>query len=241
MAVIGNGWSGTAPLNTPVIRENYASENTSADVAIARRIPEWHSSGMSRTAAPPQAPCPYRFSVEEYHRLGETGFFQPEDRVELLNGEIIIMPAIGVRHMNAVRRLINVLTRRLGERCLLDAQNPLMIDGQSEPQPDILLLKPGIERTDSAPIPEDVLLLVEVADSSLVYDQTDKRDAYARNGIGEYWLLDLTRNELIVFRDSDGQRYRSEERVRATESIAPVAFPDEPIPVREILPGGAAT
>ena len=186
---------------------------------------------MTVTAAPT-----YRFSVEEYHKLGETGIFHEDDRVELLNGELVIMAPIGVRHMNAVRRLINLFARRFGERCLVDAQNPVMIDGQSEPQPDILLLRPDVERTETAPLPEDVLLLVEVADSSLIYDQTDKRDAYARNGIVEYWLVDLTRNQLIVFRDSDGRAFQTELRFRAPESVAPLAFPDTPFAVAAVMP-----
>ena len=138
--------------------------------------------------------------------------------------------------MNTVRRLINHFARRFGERCLVDAQNPVMIDGQSEPQPDILLLRPDVERTESAPIAEDVLLLVEVADSSLIYDQTDKREAYARNGIVEYWLVDLTRNQLIVFRESDGRAFQTELRFRGPESVAPLAFPDTPIAVADVIP-----
>jgi len=111
-----------------------------------------------------------------------------------------------------------------------------MIDGKSEPQPDILLLRDTVYSRKSPPLPEDVLLLIEVADSSLQYDRTDKRDAYARCGIFEYWLLDLTRNELQVFRDSDGHAYRSETLRTIDESIAPLAFPTEAVTVRDLLP-----
>ncbi len=186
---------------------------------------------MSVTAA-----TTYEFTVEEYRRLGEVGIFHEDDRVELLNGNIIIMSPIGVRHMNAVRRMNNLFARRYGGRCEVDVQNPVMIDGKSEPQPDLLLLRDKVYERDTAPLPEDVHLLVEVADSSLIYDRTDKREAYARNQIVEYWLLDLTRNELQVFRDSDGRTYRSEQTLRADESIAPLAFPDTPVTVRDLLP-----
>lgn len=186
---------------------------------------------MSVTAA-----ATYEFSIEEYRRLGEVGIFHEDDRVELLNGNIIVMSPIGYRHMNAVRRMIKLFVRRFGDGCEVDAQNPVMIDGKSEPQPDILLLRDTVYSRKGPPLPEDVLLLVEAADSSLVYDRTDKRDAYARSGIVEYWLLDLTRNELQVFRDSDGRAYRSEQTVSSDESIAPLAFPDTPVTVRDLLP-----
>ncbi len=177
----------------------------------------------------------YQFSVEEYLRLGEVGIFHEDDRVELLNGNIVIMSPIGIRHMNAVRRLNNLAARRYGKLCLVDVQNPLVIDGISMPQPDLLLLRPDLDES-RAPRPEDVILLVEVADSSLPYDQSDKLEAYARNGIAEYWLLDLTRNELDVFREPDGRDYRTKLVVRAGESIAPLAFSDAPVSVSEILP-----
>ena len=124
----------------------------------------------SVTAAPT-----YQFSVEEYHKLGEAGIFHEDDRVELLNGDIVIMAPIGIRHIKSVRRLIRVLSQHFADRCILDVQNPVMIDGRSEPQPDILLLRPEADTRDTSPLPEDVLLLVEVADSSLMYDKSDKR------------------------------------------------------------------
>jgi Uma2 family endonuclease len=178
----------------------------------------------------------YEFSVEEYHKLGEAGIFHEDDRVELLNGNIIVMSPIGYRHMSAVRRMTKLFVRRFGDDCEVDVQNSVMIDGKSEPQPDIVLMRDTVYSRKSPPLPEDVLLLVEVADSSLQYDRTDKREAYARNGIVEYWLLDLTRNELQVFRDPDGRAYRSEQTLRVDESIAPLSFPETPVTVRDLLP-----
>lgn len=177
----------------------------------------------------------YEFSVEEYLKLGEAGIFHEDDRVELLNGDIVIMAPIGIRHMNAVRRLINKMAARFCTHCFVDAQNPLVIDSRSMPQPDLLLLRSELNEA-AAPGPDDVLLLVEVADSSLIYDQTDKLGAYACNGISEYWILDLTRNELLVHRDPDGRTYRTVLCVKKDDSIAPQAFPDTPVPVAEILP-----
>jgi Uma2 family endonuclease len=186
---------------------------------------------VSTTSAPT-----YEFSVEEYRKLGEVGIFTEDDRVELLNGNIIIMAPIGVRHMNAVRRMNKIFNRLFAHACEVDVQNPVMIDGKSEPQPDLLLLTAKVYERDTPPLPEDVLLLVEVADSSLHYDRTDKREAYARNGIVEYWLLDLTRNELTVFRDTDGRDYRTVQCLRADETAAPLAFAAISVGVREMLP-----
>jgi Uma2 family endonuclease len=177
----------------------------------------------------------YRWSVEEYQRLGEVGMFHEDDRVELLNGDIVIMAPIGLRHMNAVRRLINVMTQKLGQRCLVDAQNPVVIDGQSMPQPDLLLFPRTLDES-RPPIATDVLLLIEVADSSLAYDSRDKRDAYARAGITEYWLVDLTRNQMHVFREPGLGGYQSELIVAAGQTVAPEAFPDQPISLNAILP-----
>ncbi len=185
----------------------------------------------SVTAAPT-----YQFSREEYHKLGEAGIFHEDDRVELLNGDIVIMAPIGIRHIKAIRKLSKVFHKKFADRCIVDAQNPLIIDGRSEPQPDILLLRAEADARDTAPLPEDVLLLIEVADSSLVYDQTDKRAAYARAPIAEYWILDLTRNELHAFRDPDGREYRTTLVFRAGESVAPLAFADTPVAVSDILP-----
>lgn len=178
----------------------------------------------------------YEFSVEEYRKLGAVGVFDEDDRIELLNGSVVVMSPIGIRHMNAVRRMNKILNRRYGHLCEVDVQNPVMIDGKSEPQPDLLLLRDTVYARGTPPIPEDVLLLIEAADSSLQYDRTDKRDAYARSGIVEYWLLDLTRDELNVYQESDGFGYRVERCLRADESIAPLAFPEIFVTVRELLP-----
>ncbi len=194
------------------------------------------TAGIIRLVSHVTAATTYQFSVEEYHKLGEAGIFHEDDRVELLNGDIVIMAPIGIRHIKAVRRLIRSMSRHFADRCTVDAQNPVMIDGHSEPQPDILLLRATADTRETSPLPEDVLLLLEVADSSLLYDQRDKLEAYARNGIVEYWLLDLTRNELHVFRDPEGCAYRTTLVVRADESIAPLAFADTPVAVSEILP-----
>lgn len=178
----------------------------------------------------------YRFTVEEYHKLAEAGILGEDDRVELLNGNLVIMSPIGIRHVNAVRRMIRYFSKRFSDRCVIDAQNPTVIDPHSELQPDIMLLTLEFEDPLRKPEPPDVHLLVEAADSSLGYDGVDKRDAYARTGIAEYWILDLTVDELVVFREPAAGAYQSVRRLRAEEAIAPLAFPDLAVRVGDLLP-----
>lgn len=187
--------------------------------------------GMSVVAAPT-----YEFSVDEYQRLLEAGIFGEDDRIELLNGNLIVMSPIGVRHATAVRRINKLFHRRYGHACDIDVQNPAIIDRKSEPQPDVLLLRPGMSEKTAKPVPEDILLIFEVADSSFIFDRSDKHEAYARSGIGEYWLLDLNENRLHVFRQPAGGTYGIESVVESSGSISPLAFPDLPVFVHQMLP-----
>jgi Uma2 family endonuclease len=200
---------------------------------LRKRRPFAKVTGMSVVSAPT-----YEFTVEEYQRLLEAGIFDEDDRIELLNGHLIVMPPIGIRHATAVRRILNLFVRRYGHGSEVDAQNPAIIDRKSEPQPDILLLRPGISEEPVKPHPKDIFLLVEVADSSFIFDRSDKRDAYARNGIREYWLLDLNENRLHVFRQPAGGKYEIELMLEKSGSIAPLAFPDLPVKVSQMLPPG---
>lgn len=177
----------------------------------------------------------YEFTVEEYHKLAGV-LFDEDDRVELLDGNILLMSPIGYRHNTAVRRLTNTLPQRLGNRCQVGVQSSLILDEKSEPEPDVVLLDNRVDMRTSSPTAEDVLLLIEVADSTLYLDRTAKKRAYARNSITEYWLLDLTRNQLIVHRDPQGETYQSEQVLSADESVSPLAFPDLEIQVASILP-----
>lgn len=177
----------------------------------------------------------YRFTVEEYHKLGEAGIFTEDDRVELLNGDIIIMAPIGIRHIQAVRRLIRVMEQRFHDQCIVDCQNPFILDGVSEPQPDILLLRLDALESEELPAPGDIHLIVEVAESSLGYDRSTKHKAYAAAGIGEFWIVNLVNKLIEVYRDPAPEGYRTRLQVRPGESIAPLAFPDTPIAANDIL------
>ena len=160
---------------------------------------------MSSVATTPQTqPCPYRFSVEEFHKLGEVGIFRPHDRVELLDGEIIVMSPIGIRHVQAVNWINECLVEQARRRYMVSPGNPIWLHEYSEPQPDMMLV-PRV-RMKHHPHPEDVFLLVEVSDSSLAYDRERKQTAYAEAGVREYWIVNLQQDVLEVFRLYAGQR-----------------------------------
>ncbi len=137
------------------------------------------------------------FTTTEYHQMIEAGIFGEDDRVELLNGEIIEMSPMGPRHASCVKRLIAVLSDRIKKWAILDVQDPVQLDEYSEPQPDLTLLKPRADFYATAhPTPADVLVAIEVADTTADKDRQIEIPAYALAGIPEVWLIDLF-NDLI--------------------------------------------
>jgi Uma2 family endonuclease len=181
-------------------------------------------------------PARWRFTTEEYHRMGEVGIFDEDDRVELIEGELIQMTPIGPRHAANVGRLTDLFTERLQRRVIVWVQNPVHLSPDSEPEPDIALLR---RRADyyatGLPRPEDVLLIIEVADTSLGYDRDTKVPLYAAAGIPEVWIADLQGDRLRVFRDPDAGEYRRVEVLTRNDSVAPLAFPDLQLSVDELL------
>jgi Uma2 family endonuclease len=178
-----------------------------------------------------------RFTLDEYHRMGEIGILGPEDRVELIEGEIIEMTPIGSRHAAAVARIHHRFSIRLGDQAVVWVQNPLrLVRHQSEPEPDVMLLAP---RTDfyagGLPEPPDVRLLIEVADTSLPYDRRTKLPLYARAGVAEAWLIDLDASALEIHRGPEGAGYHDIRRPGAGETFAPAAFPDLTLTLRDLL------
>src|SRR5207249_12101922 len=138
------------------------------------------------------APTKHRFNVEEYYRMAETGVLKPDARVELLNGEIIDMSPIGPFHGGLVNRLTRLFNKLSKGLWLVSSQNPLRLDDHSEPEPDVMLLKPATDDyTSRHPQPEDVFLLVEVSDTTLDYDRENKLPVYGSAGIAEVWIVNL--------------------------------------------------
>jgi Uma2 family endonuclease len=147
------------------------------------------------------APSRHVVSVDAFHRMGETGILGPADRVELIDGEIIDMSPIEVLHAAIVARLASYFSQQLGARAIVWCQNPLRLDDISEPEPDIVILRPRADfYTTAHPGPADVLLVIEVADSSLAYDLGTKVPLYARHGIPEVWVIDAATRKTSVFR-----------------------------------------
>jgi Uma2 family endonuclease len=181
-------------------------------------------------------PAPHRFTVEEYYRMAETGILQPDAKVELLDGEIIDMAPIGPFHGGTVNSLIRLLASSAKGRWLVVVQNPVRLGPRSEPQPDFLLVKPVDDDYQSRhPIPEDVFLLIEVAESSLTYDRNRKIPAYGRAGIREVWIVNLLEKTIEVFRDPHFTGYGSIQKFGPGEKVHVQAFPDVQIDVGALL------
>jgi Uma2 family endonuclease len=182
-------------------------------------------------------PVRKRFTAEEYHRMVEAGLLGEDDRVELLEGEIWQMSPIGSRHAAALRRLRRLLSPLEARgRCLMAIQDPVRLDAFSEPQPDLALLKPREDLYREAhPGPEDVLLLVEVAESSKAHDLERKVPLYARHGIPEVWVLDLGERALHLFRHPSPQGYREASLLKPGDRVSPLAFPEVSLEVESLL------
>jgi Uma2 family endonuclease len=177
-----------------------------------------------------------RFTLDEYHRMAEVGILNEDDRVELIRGEIVQMSPIGSRHASCVARLNDVLVGSLRGRAVLWPQNPLTIMPDSEPQPDIIVLRYRHDFYRNAlPRPADAALLIEVADSSLRYDRRLKAPLYAEAGVTEYWIVDLDGGAVEVHCHPAAGQYGSVERVGIDGTVSPRAFPDVELAVRTIL------
>ena len=169
----------------------------------------------------------HRFTSREYYRMAETGVLKPDARVELLDGQIIDMSPIGPFHGGLVNHLNHFFNRLSDDRWLVTVQNPLQLDEYSEPQPDLMLLKPVPDYyTGRHPGPEDVFLLIEVADTSLAFDRGEKLAAYGRAGIGEAWIFNLKDQTVEICREPHYAGYHSINVFRSDAQIHPLAFSD---------------
>ena len=178
-----------------------------------------------------------RISAGEYHRMGEAGIFGPDERVELLDGVLIAMPPIGPAHAFSVRALANLFAATFQGRAVIDVQGPVRIGPTSEPQPDVMLLRPPNARyANDLPVTADALLVVEVTDSMRAIDRGPKLRAYARAGVSEVWIVDLTLSVVDIFTEPTGEDYARRIRAKHGDRVAPAAFPDAPIAVSDILP-----
>ena len=178
-----------------------------------------------------------RFTVGEYYAMAEAGILRPEERVELLAGEIIQMAPIGSKHAYCVTQFTEAFFEALGRRVILRAQNPIRLAPGNEPEPDIAIL----HRTEGAyvsahPGPGDVILIVEVADTSVGFDRRHKLPMYAMHGIPEVWLADINSRNIEAYDQPMAGGYARMRVFGAGETVSPGAFPDLEIPIADVIP-----
>lgn len=168
--------------------------------------------------------------------MAETGVLRPDARVELVDGKIIDMSPIGSSHAGTVKRLIRIFNKVSNERWAISAQDPVHIDDHSEPEPDLMLLRPNTDDyTSRHPEPDDVFLLIEVSDASLDYDREEKLPVYGRSGISEVWIVNLNELALEIYREPNFTGYGSKTVLRPGQKASPLAFPDVILDLAELL------
>jgi Uma2 family endonuclease len=177
------------------------------------------------------------WTVEEYHRMAETGILDEDERVELLFGKIIWMSAKGTAHSSAIARTNKLLQNGLGNQAWISIQDPITLNNRSEPEPDIAVVQiDPLDYADHHPTPSEVYLIIEVADSSLKFDCETKDKAYAQAGIVDYWVIDVVNRQLYVFREPNEEGYQSQVIWGEDGMISPLQFPDLQIAILEMLP-----
>ncbi|MBX7174130.1 MAG: Uma2 family endonuclease [Pyrinomonadaceae bacterium] len=178
----------------------------------------------------------YRLKVEDYEKMIEYGIFDDDDKIELWEGKLVITSPKGSRHTNAIRRIDHTIEQQILDRAIISTQDPIRLDDYSEPEPDFALIEPPLTKYDSRhPRPEDIFLVMEVADTTVLRDR-EKAKSYARNGIRQYLILNLNTNEIEDYREPAEDGYRFKRTYTADESFNLVAFPDIEIKVSDLLP-----
>jgi Uma2 family endonuclease len=177
-----------------------------------------------------------RFTVDQYEAMGRAGILGEDDRVELLEGEIVEMTPIGARHAACVLMLTDLLAATARTVAYVSVQNPLSLDADSQVHPDLMLLSRRSHRYIArTPEPQDVLLVIEVADTTLVYDRQVKIPLYASAGIPEVWLVDLQARTVTSWLDPAGRRYERTRILREGDSVSPTLLPDASLSVADIF------
>jgi Uma2 family endonuclease len=176
------------------------------------------------------------FNVDEYYRMAEVGLLSEDDRVELIEGEIVEMSPIGKTHGGTVKQSNNFLNRALGDSFIVSVQDPIRISDFSEPQPDLALLKSRKDfYRNSHPTSEDVLVVIEVADTSLNYDRNVKLPLYARAGIPEAWLMVLAKDVIEVHSQPENGKYKKVSRLKRGKTLVSSVIPDFSCKVADLL------
>lgn len=179
---------------------------------------------------------PHRFTVDEYYRMAQVGILDEHDRVELIDGQILIMEPIGPEHAGHTAALTHLFVPLFGNRVVVWTQNPIRIDEFNHPQPDVALCKPRADfYKNSHPNPSDIYLIVEIAWTSAARDRRLKAPLYGRAGIPEFWLIDISRKRIEVYTDPSDDGYDRVARLRPGDSIRPAAFSNVEIRVDDLV------
>ena len=178
----------------------------------------------------------HRFTVREYHQMGEAGIFTRDDRVELLEGKIYAMSPIGSRHAACVKRLTQLFVKKLVDQAIVSVQDPIELNDRSEPEPDLAILLPRDDfYEEQHPKPADVLLLIEVSEVTLRFDRTVKLPLYAQNGIAEVWIIDLKKAGVEVYREPQDGVYGQKLTLKRGQLLTPENLPFLQLTVQELL------
>ena len=178
----------------------------------------------------------WHFSVSEYYRMAEAGVISPQDHVELIEGEVVKMSPIGSRHAACVRRLDALLNSQAGQLAQVSVQSPVRLDDFSEPEPDVALLRPRDDfYAEKHPRPEDVLLIIEVADTSVEYDRSIKLPLYARANIPQILIVDLPAEVIESYTEPLNGAYQKFIRARRGESVELISLSNVTISVDVVL------
>jgi Uma2 family endonuclease len=177
------------------------------------------------------------FTVHDYHRMGDAGILRREDRVELIYGEIVAMSPTGNSHNAAVDRAARAFIQTAGNTAIIRVQGSVRLNLYNEPEPDFVVLRPQEDfYAKRGACPADVILIVEMSDSSLKYDRKVKARLCADMGIAEYWVVDINDRCLFAYSDRQGKSYRLVRQFRAGDLMAPELLPECKIPVDSLLP-----
>jgi Uma2 family endonuclease len=177
------------------------------------------------------------WTVQEYHHMSEVGILDASQRTELISGKIVLMTAKGTPHVLTLRLLASSLEKSLDGSVLVSTQEPIQLDDFSEPEPDLAIVKGTMfDYADRHPRPEDVYLIVEVADSTLKKDCEVKDKSYARSNIPDYWVIDVKNRQVHIFRTPTPTGYASHLILSDSQTISPLAFPSIVLPISSVLP-----
>ena len=176
------------------------------------------------------------FTVEEYYDMAKAGILGREDRVELIDGEIFEMSPLGIKHVACVNRANRLFVTAFLDRAVVNIQHPAQLSNKTEPQPDVALLKfRADDYAGKKVVADDVLLIVEVSDTTLRFDRNVKLPRYALAGIPEVWIENLEDDELLVYRDPTGNTYGTALSLHRGDSVFVTTFPDVVFKVDELL------